>query len=278
MNEYFFTLSFTLIPLCTALAFACITPPLGATLSLRNEILLGISLPPVGSAVIALTMFCGIPPDAYLLHYLITALTLFLVVIVLPLNVGKKQISIRRRELILGALFCIGNMLTLLFMALSPRVESHFRNILQGELLAVTTMELTLTVVFSALFLVAGFKFRGVLYAYSLDEEGLKIKEKRYTVITLLYRAAATLVITGGIILIGPLLTTSLLIIPAFLSERHSRGLDRFMIITVVIGITGTISGFLISVARDLPPAPVIVCMLVLVGLLTRFLPGGKKS
>ncbi len=267
MSEYFFTLSFVLIPLYTAVTFAFVAPPLGGTLSLRNEILLGIALPPVGSAVIACAMLAGVPPDATILLYILAAAVLFLIMILLPLNVGKERISMRRRELILAALFCIGNTLTILFMALSPNVEAHFKNLLQGELLAVTKLDLIITVLGAAALLVAGFRFRGVLYAYALDEEALKIKEKSYTTITVLYRAAATLIITGGIVLIGPLLTTALLIVPPFFIEQRSRGLEHFMISSVILGVTGTIAGFLLAVATDYPPAVVAVCTITLGGM-----------
>lgn len=272
MDEFLFTLSFAIIPLVTAVAFAFVAAPLGATLSLRNEILLGIALPPVGSSVIAGAMLVGVSPDATILLYILAAVALFLIMILLPLNVGKKRISMRRRELILAALFCIGNTLTLIFMALSPSVESHFKNLLQGELLAVTTLEMIITIVIALTLFVLGIKFRGILFAYSLDEEGLRITEKSYNTITIIYRAAATLIITGGIILIGPLLTTSLLIIPAFFIEQRSRGLEHFMITSIIVGILGTVAGFLISVRTDLPPAPVAVCAIMICGIGVHFI------
>lgn len=267
MSEYLFTLSFVLIPLCTAVTFAVVAPPLGATLSLRNEVLLGIALPPVGAAVIAGAMLAGVSPDATILLYIFAAVALFLIMILLPLNVGKKRISMRRRELILAALFCIGNTLTILFMALSPNVEAHFKNLLQGEILAVNVVELVITIIVALVLLCAGIRYRGVLYAYSLDEEGLKIKEKSYNTITIMYRAAATLIITGGIVLIGPLLTTSLLIVPAFFIEQRSRGLEQFMITSIVLGVLGTIIGFLLAVATDYPPAVVVVCAITVGGI-----------
>lgn len=267
MDEFLLTLSFVFAPFVTAVTFAFVTPPLGATLSLRNEILLGIALPPVGSAVIAGAMLAGVPPDATIPLYVLAAVAIFLIMILLPLNVGKKRISMRRRELILAALFCIGNTLTLIFMALSPPVESHFKNLLQGEILAVNNIEMIITIVVALVLLVIGIKFRGVLFAYSLDEEGLKIKEKSYNTITILYRATATLIITGGIVLIGPLLTTSLLIIPAFFTEQRSRGLEHFMITSSIVGVVGTIAGFLISVKTDLPPATVAVCAIIVCGI-----------
>jgi len=276
MHEFMATISFSVIPLITVVIFSLITPPFGATLSLRNEILLGIALPPMGSAVIAAAVVAGVPSDATLLLYCITAVALFFLMIALPLNAGTKRISLRRRELILAGLFCFGNTLTMLFMSISPLAEAHFKYLLQGELLAVNTTELWITGALSALLFAAGIRYRGALYAYALDEEGLFIKERSYSTITILYRAVATLIITGGIILIGPLLTTSLLIVPAFLCERHCRGLDLFMSMVVGVGCIGAITGFFLAIFVDLPPAPVIVSMVIVFGFCVRFLPGRK--
>ncbi len=275
MSEFFFTLSFFIFPLLTVCTFAIIAPPLGATLSLRNEILLGIALPPVGSAIIAGAIFIGVPPNATILLYILAALVIFFVMIFLPLNISKKRVSIRRRELILAALFCIGNTLVMIFMAISPRVEAHFKNLLQGELLTVSGIEYAITGIFALALLSYGLLNRGFLYAFSIDEEGLRIKEKSYVTITILYRAAATLVITGGIILIGPLLTTALLIVPPFLTERLCRGLDKFMILNMVLGLLGTVIGFLIAVLVNLPPAPVCVFTIIVLGIFFQWF--GKK-
>lgn len=270
MHEFFFTLSFSIIPLLTAASFAMVTPAFGATLSLRNEILLGIALPPFGAAVIAFLILIGVPPESTIILYIATCIILFLIMVLLPLNVGTRRISLRRRELILAALFCIGNTLTIIFMAISPQAESHFKNLLQGELLAVRGMELIVAAVCALVILIAGVIYRGVIYAFSLDEEGLRIKEKKYYTISIVYRAVATLIITGGIILIGPLLTTSLLIIPAFIAERSTRGLDRFMIKNSLIGLLGILSGFVIAILVDMPPSPVAICMMIVVGLCMR--------
>ena len=277
MHDFMVTLSFSFIPLCTAVVFSIITPPFGATLSLRNEILLGIALPPAGSAIIAGAVFAGIPSESTLLLYCITATALFFLMIALPLSAGTKRVSMRRRELILAGLFCFGNTLTMLFMSISPQAEAHFKYLLQGELLAVNTMEFLITVIIVAVVFIAGWKFRGVVYAYALDEEGLFIKEKSYRLITIMYRAVATLIITGGIILIGPLLTTSLLIVPAFLCERHFRGLDLFIGMVIIIGCIGTMAGFFLSILVDLPPAPLIISMVIAAGFFARFLPNRKK-
>ncbi|MBN1984494.1 MAG: metal ABC transporter permease [Chitinivibrionales bacterium] len=266
MHNFLTTLSFSLIPMTAASFFSLVTPPLGATLSLRNEILLGIALPQVGSAVIAAALFCGVAAESTLLLTCLAGCAIFVVMLFLPLNVGKQRICLRQRELILAGLFCVGSTATMLFTALSPVVEAHFRNLLQGEILAVTQTDLVIAATMSVIIIICGLRLRGFLYAYSLDEESLKIKHRTYRYVTVLYRAYATLVITGGIILIGPLLTTSLLVVPALCIERVSKGLDYFLLATILIGLSGTVSGFFAAIITDLPPAALCVSGILVIG------------
>jgi ABC-type Mn2+/Zn2+ transport system permease subunit len=178
MAEFLSVLSFSMVPLVMLLLFSIITPPLGATLSLRNEILLGIALPPMGSAIIAAAIVAGVQSESTIALYGITALLLFLLMIVLPLGAAQGRISLRRRELVLAGLFCIGNAVTMLLMGISPLAEAHFRSLLQGELLAVSMAQLWAVAAACGLLLFALVRFRGALYAYALDEEGLFIREQ----------------------------------------------------------------------------------------------------
>ena len=52
MSDFFLVLAFAWIPFAGAALFALTAAPLGALLSLRDEVLLGLALPPVGAAAI----------------------------------------------------------------------------------------------------------------------------------------------------------------------------------------------------------------------------------
>jgi ABC-type Mn2+/Zn2+ transport system permease subunit len=267
VDSFWLVVSFSAVPLVTALLFAAITPPLGASLYLRNEVLLGIALPPAGSAVVALAVALNVPAEAHTVLYLITMATLFGLMLVLPLGTGKQQVSIRRREIILAVTFVLGNTLTVLFMALSPHAESHLKHFLSGEILSITRGELGFSLVLGIFLLIFGFAYRGVLFAFCLDEEGFKIKTERYNAVKIFYRLAATLIVTGGIILIGPILCTALLILPALFGEKAARSLEGYIAWSIAIGFSGTLCGFLLSILLDLPPSYVASCAIFLSGM-----------
>ena len=268
MSELLAALSFSIVPMLAALVFALVVPCVGTVLALRNEMLLGIALPPVASAAMAAALLAGLPPQSPLLLYAVAAIVLFAVMAWLPSDTEGGSSTARRRELVLAALFCIGSTLTVLFMALSPSAEGHFRHMLQGEVLAVSLLELAIAAALALALLTAAVRMRGVLFAFSLDEEGLRIRQKSYRTIAVVYRLGTVLVVTGGVVLVGPLLTTALLVLPAFFTERASRGLSRFVGAAVLVGFCGTLAGFVVAIALDLPPAPMSVCGIVGFGLL----------
>lgn len=271
MESFIETFSFVLIPCLTALLFSIVTPPVGALLSLRNETFLGITMPALGNAVIALTLLCGISLESTFLLYGITCLSLFLVMVFLPLGLNKVIGGSRKREQLLGIIFCVGNMVMILIMALSPDVDNHFKTVLQGEILAIMEWDFYITALMMTIILAIGVRFRGYFYSLTIDEEFLFIREESYKKITLTFRAVVAVIITGGLILMGPLFTAALLIIPVSFLESHGKNLDRFMILLVGISLLSTTLGFMMAVWFDVPPVSIIVLTMVIIIGIFRF-------
>ena len=272
MEEFLEIFEFVLLPFFTALHFAIITPPIGGLLSLRNETFLGITMPAVGTASIALALLLGVSIESTLMLYAMTGATIFLLMIFLPLGINKKSVDKRRREQILAALFCIGNTFMILAMGLSPDVDNHFKTVLQGEILAIMEVDFYTAAAVLSIFSIIGVRFRGFFYSYAIDEEFLFIQQTSYKRTVLLFRGAIACIITGGIILIGPLLTASFLILPAFFMESKAKSLSSFMIGLTLTGFLGTIIGFCGAVFWDIPPVPVIVCALIIITGIFRLL------
>lgn len=276
MADLWNTLSFSAVPMAVALLFALLAPPLGATLYLRHEVLLGIALPPAGSAAIALFVALGVDEEDRLLLFALTVTFLFLLTLALPLAAGLRRISLRRREIVLAAVLCLGNALVLSVMALSPRAESHLRHLLAGELMAAGARELW-AVGGGALILGAlAWRFRGVLFAFSLDEEHFRLQGRHYYAAKMAYRLLAALLVTAALMLAGPVLCAGLLVLPALFAERRVAGMEAYCLACAFIGVAGTLLGFLGGIAADLPPAPSAAFGMALIGCLLLALP--KKS
>ncbi len=272
MDNFYLLLSFSAIPFSTALIFAFLAPPLGATLSLRDEIVSAIALPPAGTAIIAILIALGLHPDNKLILYPLTVAALFGIMTFIQLYSQRSRSSGRYRSMILSALFVVSNTVVLIIKARSTHVEALFDSMLAGDLLTVSASELVTTALLALLFIITAIRFRGFIYTFTLDADLLKIQKLRYKRTMIFHRLAVTMVITGGIILIGPLLTTGLLIIPTFFIERYSTGLSRYLVTTMIVGFTGTVLGLVASLLLDLPPAPIAVSGIILTSVCGRFL------
>ncbi len=267
MSDFLAVLLFAWVPFAGAFTFALTAAPLGALLVLRDEILLGLALPPMGAAAIVFAVLLGVDQSSPFLLYLAAVAAILLTSLLIPRKGGRVFASSRQRAGLLVGIFCAGEAATLIMGAASPKVEAHVHDMLRGEVLAMGQGQLWSFVFLTGITMMLGFRFRGLLYALALDEEGLNIKlAGRGQMAIIVFRCISSLLIAAGVIWVGPLLTLGLLAVPALLWESEARGLTSFFRGVILIGIGGVVSGFLLSIALDMPPVPVVVVTLFLVG------------
>ncbi len=274
MADFLAVLPFAGVPLLAALLFAVILPPLGAGLHLRNESLLGIALPPAGTALLAVAAALhGDHWQGYgLVDFLLVAGGLAAVVSLLPPGAGPRKANLRTRSLMLAALFSVANATLLLVLALSTHARAELMHSLSGEMLAVTSGAVLTTAIGVLVACLLFARFRGHVLAYLLDEETYRIRFRRARVMSFAFPAAAVLAVTAAVLLEGPILATGLLVLPPLLAERRARGLIPYLLASMGIGVAGTLGGFLVALAADLPPAPAAVAGVLAAGLARRWL------
>jgi ABC-type Mn2+/Zn2+ transport system permease subunit len=267
MTDFWMILSFSWIPFAGAICFAVAAAPLGSILSLRDEILLGLALPPVGTAMVVAAVWTGVSPDRPLLLYIIAVAGILVVSLLMPRKSDRPGGSPRWRSAFLASIFCAGEAATILISSVSTSVEAHLQHMLRGELLTIGLPGLIGFGVLTAVVAGLGFHYRGFLLALAIDEESLAIKNRRRAAqVRLAFRVLSAMIIASGVIWVGPLLTMGLLAIPTMFLERHSRGLLPLIAGVALVATLGVAGGFLGSIALDLPPVPVVIGMLFLVG------------
>lgn len=270
MSDFLAVLEFSWIPFAGAAIYSVTAAPLGAVLSLRDEILLGLALPPVGAAAVVFAVMLGVSPESSLPLYLAAVAAILVVSLLLP-GRSAQGTSGRRRAALLVGIFCAGEAATLLMGSISPKVEAHVHDMLRGEVLAMSIPELSGFIILTLLALGLAYRFRGVLFALALDEEGLLIRYGVRGRLALLgFRVAGALIIASGVIWVGPLLTLGLLAVPALMFEGRARGLMSLFRGVALLALAGTTTGFLVSIALDIPPVPMVVAMLFVCGGLVR--------
>lgn len=266
MSDFLFLLGFSAIPLMTALAYAVLTPVMGAALCLRGEILLGIVLPPFGSAVIGLCVFAGLSTENRLLLGVIVAASLFAFLSAPVFRDAHDNGANRKKEMALAAVFVLGQTVTYLAMHFSSNVHADLSHLLSGEILAVGPVQFWTALALNAAFLGLCYRFRGLFYEYCLDETGLRIRHRGFRRIETGYRIGASVVITSALVCVGPLLTTAWLILPPLFAMRPASGIEPFFLIGIAIGLAATLIGFLCALALDFPPVYIISAAHFLLG------------
>lgn len=272
MAELLDVLPFAGLPLAAALLFAIVLPPLGAGLHQRNESLLGIALPPAGTALLALvSVFHGDHGQAgSMADFLLVAAGLTVLVALLPPGAGPRKVNLRTRALLLAALFSVANAALLLVLAVSTHARAELLHALNGEMLAVSSGAVAAVAAGTLVVVLLFARFRGHVLAWLLDEEAYRIRLEGARIMAIAFPAVAVLAVTAAVLLEGPVLATGLLVLPPLLAERPARGLVPYLWSSTLIGIAGTLCGFLVALAADLPPAPAAVAGVLAAGIAWR--------
>ncbi|MGM0461683.1 MAG: metal ABC transporter permease [Fibrobacterota bacterium] len=273
MDNFILILSFSLVPFATAAVLSLVLPLLGASLCLRNESILAVSISAVGTAILAVLIALGISPGSPGLLFILSAAGLFVMLSLLFTLMDYYLLSPRYRSTALVALFVLSNMTVIWIQSRSHHVSALFDTLLEGELLAVPPRGLWLAAGAVILFFVLLIPRRYDFYAHSVDPLILK-NRKNHLLLTTLHRALLSCFGMAGILLLGPLLTSALFILPAFFLEPRSAGCDRYMIRLMAAAFTGTAAGLLLSIGIDMPPAPVAAAGIACVSLGMSLLPG----
>jgi len=147
----------------------------------------------------------------------------------------------------------------LVVLAFLQTLRVDLMSYLFGDILAVTQTDLIFIYSGAALVLVALVWIWRPLLALTLHEELARAEGVPVFRIRLVFTLLLALVIAIGMKIIGILLITSLLIIPAAAARRFSRTPEAMAIIASVIGVLSVFVGLLGSIQFDTPSGPSVV-------------------
>lgn len=142
-----------------------------------------------------------------------------------------------------------------------------------GDLLTVTLTELLWIYVGAALVLGLLLSFWRPLLAISIDEELAQTEGYPVTWIRLLLMLLMAIVIAVSMKIVGVLLITSLMIIPAAAARRLSRSPESMALLSSLLGCIAVLLGLSASVQWDTATGPSIVLGAALVFLLVYTIP-----
>lgn len=188
----------------------------------------------------------------------------FSVVVALLIEWTRKGGRIQE-DTAIGIFFSASMALGVIFIALSKKYNVDLFGFLFGNILAIGTKDILAISIVGAIVIALVFLFFKEIVYISFDEEmawlsGIPVSFIQYLFMTLL---AVSIIV--AIQLIGIVLVSSLLVIPAAISNQLTDKLKKMVILSISTALLGTLGGLFLSYFLDLPSGAVVVMILALI-------------
>jgi zinc/manganese transport system permease protein len=181
-------------------------------------------------------------------------------------------IRIRRaripQEAVIGIAYAVASAATILAMSKATSESEHLKDMLVGNILAVSWWEVGKT---AALYAVIGafhYAFRGRFLAISMDHEKAEREGISIRFWDFLFYASFGFVVTSSVLIAGVLLVFCYLIVPSVAAMLYADRVGPRLAIGWTMGTVVSALGIWLSVLLDLPTGATMVCTFGLVLIL----------
>lgn len=232
-------------------AFIAITcSALGLFLVLKKMSLIGDGLSHVSFGAIALALFFGLYP-----FYAAIPIVMLASLLILKISEKAKVYG----DAAIGIVSAIGIAGGVILASVSKGFNVDLFSYLFGNILAISNIEVILSVILSLVVLIVIYFFYWDLFSATFDEEyarttGIKTKSIN-TILTLL--TAVTVVLS--VKMVGIMLVSALLILPAATALQLSQSFKKAILVGGIIALFSVFLGISFSFFLDLPTGATIV-------------------
>ncbi|WP_461517969.1 zinc ABC transporter permease subunit ZnuB [Porticoccus sp.] len=239
-----------LYALLAGLGVAIVTGPLGAFIVWRRMAYFGDTLAHSSLLGVALAFLFSINPTiAVVLICLVLALIL----------VALQQQQTLASDTLLGILSHTSLAIGLVAMALMPSVRVDLLSLLFGDLLTVTIRDVVTIYIVGAIAVALMILLWKPLLAITIHEELARVEGVPVTAVRTALMLIIALEIAIAMKVVGVLLITALLVIPAATARRFSQTPEQMAIFASVAGCLAVLMGLSASWFIDTPAGPSIV-------------------
>ncbi|HAM71198.1 MAG TPA: hypothetical protein DCM86_06105 [Verrucomicrobiales bacterium] len=256
--------------------FVC--PLAGVYLVLRRLIFMGVALPQISSAGIAFAFSLpalGVMGHAHAGHFegdqrmlaFLGGLGFTLAAILGLALLGRRGAGLPEGRI--GTLYILSGAWSILLLVKNPTGERGLLDLLRGEIIAVSNLDLGLTLgAFSLVVLVLTVFKREFLFV-SFDRDMAITLRKQVLLWDCLLFLMIGLTISIAVLTVGPLVTFGFLLIPPLVGHLVARNMHQLFIIASAVGGISSLAGFALAYHLDYPVGPTNVALLGIVYLAT---------
>ncbi|MEX3009786.1 metal ABC transporter permease [Hoeflea sp. TYP-13] len=201
-------------------------------------------------------------------------LNITLAVFVVCAGVALALVFLQRRatlssDSLLGLLAHSSLALGLVVLAFMTWVRMDLMGFLFGDILAVSKTDIAIIYIGGGCVLAVLAMIWNPLFAATVNRELAEAEGMRPWRTNLIFMLLMATVIAISMKIVGVLLITALLIIPAAAARRFSSGPEQMAVIAVVIGVAAVVSGLFGSLNWDTPSGPSIVVAALVIFLIS---------
>jgi zinc/manganese transport system permease protein len=258
-------LRFLAAPFVASLILTGIHAYLGVHVVERGVIFVDLSLAQIaalGSTLAILLPFTGQDPHGPWVYWTGLVFTFIGAAIFSTVRVRHARIP---QEAIIGIAYAVASAATILAMSHATSESEHLKDMLVGNILAVSWEEVGKT---AALYVVVGvfhYLFRRQFLAISMDHEKAERHGLSVRLWDFLFYASFGFVVTSSVLIAGVLLVFCYLIVPSVAALLYADRIGPRLAIGWTMGTVVSALGIFLSVKLDLPTGAAMVCTFGLV-------------
>ena len=229
-------------------AIVCST--LGLFLVLRKMSLIGDGLSHVSFGAIALGLFLGVYP-----FYIAIPVVMIGSILILKISEKAKIYG----DASIGIISAVGIASGVILASKSRGFTVDLMSYLFGNILSISTTEVILTIGLSIVVLVVVYFFYWDLFSATFDEEYAKTTGVKTNFINILLTLLTAITVVLSVKVVGVMLVSALLILPAVTALQLAKGFRPAMILSGIISLISVLLGITLSFYLDLPAGAAIV-------------------
>ncbi len=239
---------------------AALCAMLGLFLVLRKLSLIGDGLSHVSFGAIALGLFLGLYPFYVAIPLVLVASFFILKLTEKAKMYGDAAIGIVSSLSIAGGVILAG---------ISKGFNVDLFSYLFGNILSISEQEVYLSLVLSLAVLTLILLHYNDLFSATFDEEYARITGIKTGRINMILTSLTAITVVLAVKVVGIMLISALLIMPAVTALQIARGFRAAMLIAISVAVISVLGGLTVSLFLDLPPGATIVMSNVIIFITT---------
>lgn len=243
-----------------SLLISFIAPIIGLFLILRRQTLLADTLSHISLVGVALGLLLGVAP---------TWANLMVVILASILLEYISSVFKSYTEISIAIMMSGGMALALFLMSLSDGTTMSLNSFLFGSIVTITTEQVfflfgvTITVIL--LYVI----FKRPMYVLTFDEETAFTAGLPVRLMSIAFNVVTGVTIAIIMPIVGALLVSAILILPAAISMRFSKSFNSVIIIGIFVAILGMFGGLITSYYLGTPPGATITLIYIALFMLS---------